>query len=370
MNASLRFSLPRVNGRGAGLGNELIPWARSFLAAQVVGAHALPPAFSFNTRKYWRHFGTPRYDWPLHKAMERLLPVVEFGEDEYVRYGGGNVVQALRNFAEAEKLLSRRAFVLVTEGMWGGYSHVAAARDFMFSTLYQSRFAARNLLRISQRLVLDKPVVGMHVRLGDFAEPLASVEHYRGHFSCSLPIAWYCNIARTIRAQLGDAVQFLVISDGTREQLQPLLDIVPAVTTSDLPDSDCSDLLALIKADLLVCSVSSYSSIAAFLSEASYLWFAPNLQIHDEGVYSIWGDEAGQQRVDSPTRRAIQFHLAGRDVSPGRGTPVGMQGDIPEFVLAELMQRFKRNNPLTDLVRYGVVPMVARHARQENPACI
>lgn len=364
-----RYSLSRVRGRGAGLGNELIPWARSFLAAQVIGARALPPAFGFNERKYWRHFSTPRYDWILHKSMERLLPVVEFREEDYLRHGGGDVVQVLRNFAKAEKLLSRRAFVLVTEGMWGGYGHVAAARDFMFSTLHQSRFAARNLLRISERLVPGKPVVAMHVRLGDFAAPHATVELYRGRFNCSLPLAWYCNIAHSIRAQLGNAVQFLVISDGTREQLRPLLDTVPAVTTSDLPDSDCSDLLALAKADLLVCSVSSYSSIAAFLSEAPYLWFEPNLQVHPEGVYSIWGHEAAQLRADSPTRRAIQFCQDKRDDSPSRGTPVGMQGNVPEFVLAELMQRFERNNPLTDLVRYGVVSMVTRHARQEKVAC-
>lgn len=370
MSVSLRFSLPRVNGRGAGLGNELIPWARSFLAAQVIGAQALPPAFGFNARRYWRHFGTPRYDWTLHKAMEYLLPVVEFGEDEYLHHGGGDVVEALRSFAETEKLFSRRAFVLVTEGMWGGYGHVAAARDFILSTLYQSRFAARNLLHISRRLVPGKPVIGMHVRLGDFSDPPASVELYRGRFNCSLPIAWYCNIARSIRAQLGDAVQFLVVSDGTREQLQPLLDVVPAVTTSDLPDSDCSDLLALVKTDLLVCSVSSYSSIAAFLSDAPYLWFEPNLQVHDEGVYSIWGHELGQQSVDSPTRRAIQFRQAPHGNLPGRGTPVGMQGNVPDFVLDEVMRRCARNNPLTDLVRYGVVPAVAGNSRQGKVACM
>ena len=302
--------------------------------------------------------------------MERLLPVVEFKEADYLRHGGGDVVQALRKFADAADLHRRRAFVLVTEGMWGGYGHIAAARDFIFSTLYQSRFAARNLIRIAERLHPDKPVIGMHVRLGDFLPSSAEPDMYKGRFNCSLPMEWYCNIAHSIYSRLGESVQFLIVSDGTREQLQPLLDTVPAVTTSDLPDSDCSDLLALAKADLLVCSVSSYSSIAAFLSESPYLWFEPNLQKHDEGFYSIWGHEEGQRRMDSPTRLAIQFQLAAENDWPGRGTPVSMQGDVPETVLVEVMKRKQQSNPLIDLVKYGVVPVGQGHAGIESALCI
>ena len=32
----LKLCLPWVHGRGAGLGNELVPWCRAFLAAQVL----------------------------------------------------------------------------------------------------------------------------------------------------------------------------------------------------------------------------------------------------------------------------------------------------------------------------------------------
>lgn len=94
------------------------------------------------------------------------------------------------------------------------------------------------------------------------------------------------------------------------------------------------------------------------------------LQVYDEGVYSIWRHEVGQQRADSPTRRAIQFRQAQRGDSPGRGTPVGMQGGVPASVLGGVMRRCERNNPLTDLVRYGVVPAVAVTQRQGKVACM
>jgi len=352
---TLRYSMPRVQGRGAGLGNELIPWARSFLAAQVVGAQALPPAFGLNTRRYWRHFGTPRYDWLLRKVMERTLPVVEFREADYLHYGGGDFVDAFRKFADEKCLHSRSSYLLVTEGMWGGYRHIAAARDFIWSTLYQSRFAPGNLLKIASRLDHHKLVVAMHVRLGDFGAALPEIAEYQGKFNLALPLSWYRNIALSIKNTLGDDVQFLVISDGTPEQLKPLLDGLDAVTTGDIPDSDCSDLLALAKADLLVCSVSSFSSMAAFLSQKPYLWFEPNLQRHGEGFYSIWGHEPAQQVTGGATRKALDNMAFQVGAVLSRGTPVGMSGEVPFDFLDSLVAGKRKQHGDSDLVQYGVV---------------
>lgn len=353
----LRISMPRVGARGVGLGNELTSWARAFLGAQVVDAHAMKPAFGLNKRRYWRHFGTPRYDWFLHQALEHLLPVVEFKEVDYLRHGGGNFVDAFRNFADTERLHDRSCYLLVTEGMWGGYRHIADARDFVFSTLYQSRFAVRNLLCIKQRLHQNKLVVAMHVRLGDFGAAPHDFSDYRGRFNLALPLFWYINIAKSITTILGDKVQFLVVSDGSSEQLKPLLDVIPAVTTTDIPDSDCSDLLALAKADLLVCSVSSYSAWAAFLSDAPYLWFEPNLQHHDAGYYSIWGHEPEQQKENSATQRALLNHISLGNSNTGRGLPIGLDGVVPEELLQSLIVRKEQLRIEADLVQYGVVPI-------------
>src|SRR5580658_8549146 len=142
----LRFCMPRVRRRGHGLGNELLPWARAFLAAQVLEASLLPPAFGMNRRGYWRDFYTAPDDWIRHRAIERLLPVVEFSEGDWLAHGGGDVVQALRSFATERKLFDRNFFTLVTDGLWGGFRHVEAARGFIYSKLYLSRYAAHNLI--------------------------------------------------------------------------------------------------------------------------------------------------------------------------------------------------------------------------------
>jgi hypothetical protein len=353
---ALKYCMPRVRGRGAGLGNELIPWARSFLAAQVLGATALPPAFGVNQRRYWRHFGTPRHDWLAHRALEAALPVFEFTDADHQRHGGGDVLKTFRAFAEEHALFDRSAYVVVTEGMWGGYGHVAAARDFVRSTLYQSRFAARNLVRIRQQLQPGLPVVGMHVRMGDFqaaTDPAA----YQGKFNVALPLQWYVDIARSIRPQLGRDVQFLIASDASAEQLRPLSQGLQCVVTSSIPDSDCSDILALADADLLVCSVSSFSAWAAFLSSAPYLWYRPNLQRHPEGFHSIWGHEALQQRPGGPTRQAIAAWQAGTALEP-RGWAVADDGDVPAQVVQRMLAHRRQLDPAADLVQYGVIPVM------------
>ena len=353
---TLRYCIPRVQGRGAGLGNELIPWARSFLAAQYLGATCLPPAFGLNTRQYWRHFGTPRLDWLHHRAMTKVLPMVTFTEADYLRHGGGDFINAFEPFADENKLHHRSVYALITDGMWGGYRHIAAARDFIFTTLYQSRFAARNLLTIQSRLDRDKITVGMHVRLGDFGSAPVNLADYQGKFNLALPLDWYRNIAMSIQEQLGDKVQFLIVSDGTAEQLSPLLNGLPAITTADISDSDCSDLLALANTDLLVCSVSSFSSTAAFLSQKPYLWFEPNLQKHPEGCYSIWGHEPSQKRQGSYTQVSIQT-APYEPSQPWRGEPVGMSGILNNEFLLSVVANKRRQDCLTDLIQYGVVPV-------------
>lgn len=365
---TFRYSMARVRGRGAGLGNELIPWARAFLAAQVTGATCLPPAFGMNTRRYWRHFGTPRSDWLRHRALEHLLPVFEFDEAAYDRHGGGDVVDALRRFAHTEKLATRAAYVLVTDGMWGGYRHICAARDFIRTTLYASRFAPANLIQLSSRIDPSRLTVGLHVRLGDFQAASRDLTAYRGKFNLSLPTDWYRNVARSIHATLGERVQFLVISDGSPAELATIFGEVPFITSSDIPDADCSDLLALANADLLVCSVSSFSTMAAFLSSAPYLWFEPNLQRHAEQGYSIWGHESAQQRASGETMQSLHASAQWQTVPNGstaRGVPVSFAGTVASALLERLYAHKQACRPERDLICYGVVPISQPLVRTE-----
>lgn len=352
----LRFCMPAPFGKhGAGLGNEFIPWARAWVAAQVLGARLINPAFGRNSRGYGKYFGTSRYDWVFNKAVGRLLPTIEFTEEDYLAQGGGEVGRAIARFAEARRLHERSAYVLVTGGMWGGFGHIQSARDFVRARLYQSPATARNLFRLRQKLDADKLLVTMHVRLGDFDNPVAA-DAYRGKFNVSLPLAWYERVADALSALFGDSMQLLVVTDGQEHQLGTLVSRYGAATTCGMTDSDCSDMLALAAGDLTVCSVSSYSMWAAFLSDAPYLWFEPNLQQID-GFYSIWGHEPTQQRAGAPTRTAMRNGAGTAAEARPKGFPVGMEGRIPEALVEQLRVRLAARQRTTDLLHYGVLRM-------------
>lgn len=353
---NLRFCLPRVAGRGAGLGNELIAWARAYVASTVLDAQLLPPAFGLNPRRYGRHFGTPRYDWVAQRALQACLPVVTFDERSFLDHGGESLASAIRSHGAQLGLDRRGRFLWTTEGMWGGYRHILEARDFVRRTLQGSRYAERNRATLRSRLDPAKILVGMHIRLGDFGAP-AAVGDYRGRANLSLPREWYLRIGARIRSHFGDQVQFLIVSDGTREQIEDYAAPLDAITTHGIDSSDVSDLLALAECQLLVCSISSYSAWAAFLSDAPYLWFEPNLIHHAPGLYSIWGHEPEQQKPTGATARAIQRYLQGGQPWPCRGVPVGLDGAVPATLLDSLAASPPTWAADGDLVTYGVVPV-------------
>ena len=363
--SSLQWCLPLVHGRGAGLGNELVPWARAHLMADVLGAHCLLPAFGLNARGYHRMFGTPRWDFAWHRLMATTLPRVHFGEDAFETYGGMDAATAFERFVDAQGLRERSPLLITTDGMWGGFQHVAKACEFVRGTLYRSRGAARNTAALASRLDPEKLTVAMHVRLGDFEasgtdpDPMT----YRGRFNCALPLEWFMNIGHQLRATLGDRLQFQVFSDGSAVQLAPLDALLDPIDTRCRAPSDASDLLAMSRADLLVCSVSSYSVWAALLSASPYLWFAPQLHLHYAGFGSIWGQDESQQRSGSPTLLALSEQGGNDGMSTrGRAFPMGLGEPIPEALLQVLQLRAAERKRSNDLVRCGVVRVDASQA--------
>lgn len=353
----LRYCLPEVRKRGYGLGNELIPWARAWLAAQLLDATPLPPAFGLNRRRYWRHFGTPLDDWMHGRALVRLLPCIEFTERDYLEHGGGDLPTALRAFGATHRLAERGTWVLKTSGMWGGYAHVAPARDFMRATLHGSRYAARNLLRLRERLDPRKLHVAMHVRLGDFAAAGGQVD-YRSTANVSLPIEWFTGLATALERELPGEVQFLVVSDGDPRALRPLTEHHPCVTTGDLAHTDCSDLLALADADLLACSASSYSGIAALLSESPYLWFEGNLHRHPQGCWSLGAFEGAPPWQRERVAEAAREFAAAPGAWPARGHALATGAPLPRAALEAALARRARRQWQHDLVGFGVSPVV------------
>src|ERR1700693_710344 len=123
-----------LSWRGAGLGNEIIPWAKGFIGSQVLDAHLVGPCWGLNQRRYWRNFETSRLDF-VGEALLRLLPIKHFTEADYYSTGIVDYGKAIQAWADREGLLNRRHFIVSVGGMWGGYLAIRSARSFLLAQL-------------------------------------------------------------------------------------------------------------------------------------------------------------------------------------------------------------------------------------------
>jgi hypothetical protein len=355
----MRLCIPETFGRrGAGLGNELYPWAKAFLASQVLNAEPVHPAWGLNQRHYHRDFGTSRLDWVMQGMARLALPVVRFDEAAYRATGKDDYQDAVTVFAAAKGLDRRRHFVFSAEGMWGGFLAIRKARVFVLAELLKARGAVQNVHAIMRQAQSGKILIAVHIRRGDFQDLNGKMD-YRGRFNAALPLEWYSATCRSIKRTLGDQVQFLLLTDARPDEVRSFIDEFRPLTTFHLQQTSCSDLLLMSFADSIVCSVSSYSMWGAFLSNAPYIWFAPNLQNHD-GYGSLWGHEDAQLGPSGATALNLaRVRKSGKAFSEmsgaGRGIPVDFSGAVPASFCDRLLAGMRERAPEKDLILYGAV---------------
>jgi hypothetical protein len=344
----------------------MIPWAKGFIASQVLNAHLVGPSWGLNRRRYWRNFKTSRLDF-VGEELLRLLPHEAFAEEDYYDTGVADYGEALRVWALRKNLTRKRHFVVTVGGMDGGYLAIESAHAFLWSRLLNSRNALSNIFKVRFNVSQQKLLIAVHMRLGDDFADAEVGRDIRSRFNVRVPISWYRGLCEALRREFSGQIQFLFFTDReTPEYLRIVSEYNPdQIRNRQL--SECSDLILMATADLRICSVSSYSLAACFLSRGPYVWYEPQLCI-DHGVYSLWGHEPRQQRAGSPTRlsaskvesisKASDFQLL--------GYPVGLDSLLPDSLVNHLHIALAKKDPRMDLIQYGCVPLGAAVPASES----
>jgi hypothetical protein len=349
------FSIPETHGaRGGGLGNEVIPWAKAFIASQELGLRLLHPAWGLNKRQYRRDFGTSRTDWISRTALKTALPTVRITDTMVRQTGEADYALALRVLGPELNLPRNSPVVALHQGMSGGYYGIQRARDFLHHELSRPRHVSQDLYAISKNLDPERLTIAFHVRAQDFR--VGSEAPAPGQFNMALPSDWYEAVLSNFVENFGDTAQYVILSDARESPLLDVLEEYKGVVT--LPDRDrplLSDLFCMVNADTLVCSVSSFSMLAAFLSDKPYIWFAAHLNDHG-GWRSLWGHEEWQQPPDGLTARNLAVSGESPDPIVGRGIPVGMDGRLTDSLLELLQQKAFLKRRRHDLLYYGIAP--------------
>lgn len=328
--------------RSSGLGNELFLMAKAFIAARELNLTMLPTAWALNVRGYRRFFGSTPLDFLRPYALRALLPTYRFSEAAFVATGERDYGKAVVAYAHRHRLWNKRAFLLLTDGLWGEFYAIRSAAPYVLRTLYATHHTLENLYHY-EKLTADRPlVVAVNIRLGDFAVPTADTD-FRGLWNTRIPLEWYIRVCRSLREALGDKVTFYLVTDGPETELRVFLGEFSPITHFDRTNADISNLLVMAQADALVCSISSYSEWAAFLSKAPYVWYRPHLRRVGE-YETIWGSLGEDPELLTPD-----------DGRHPRGIAVGDDGRLPAWLPAYLRQRRSMNAIASDLVKGGGV---------------
>jgi len=348
----------RLSLRGEGLGNEMIPWAKGFIASQVLNAHLVGPSWGLNRRKYYRNFQTGRLDFVLEDVLKHL-PHHEFTYEDYLSTGGVDFGKAIAKWAAIEGILKRRTFVVTVGGMWGGYPSIRSARPFLWAKLLNSRDAMRNVYEIASKLDRGKLFVAVHMRFGSEFAVVGDGDSPRGKINVQIPGEWYLSLCESLRNEMGDRVQFHFFTDRGGPAFDEAVRRYNPGQIEQAGLTECSDLLLMSMADLRICSISSYSLMAAFLSDGLYIWYEPQLTYTD-GMYTLWGMENAQRMKGSPTSQSVDLM---KTIEPGSPWETAFKGyamrtgsALPRGLAHQLHRKLLTNDRSASLLEYGCLP--------------
>jgi hypothetical protein len=291
-----------VRVSGLGLGNLLIPWARSLVAARRHGLRAI---------------------WPTWCQL-RIGPVLR-GEQDKKHYCGlfRATPSYVRGFAKLRllTLAPRRsesvlaspgdgpepATVIVFEGMAGRFAPILGEHQLVRQELLAITRPEHGAAAAWQ----PGPSVSVHVRLGDFATPGDTAPLEEGTVNLRIPIEWYRDRAEEIRAAMRTQCPVYVFSDGTDAELGPLLDLPGARRAAF--GSSVADLWALSRSYVLVASGSTFSMWASYLGRMPVVWHRGQFR---QRLY----DEAGGIEVECEPGGSLPDGARERLARPGPRT--------------------------------------------------
>lgn len=336
--------------RGAGLGNEVIAWCKAYIGARELGLKLLKPAWAMSRYRLFDSFGWSRASLIRSEVLARGLPRIHISEERYRQTGMTDYGDAVKQIFSEIESVPGRPFTVTHEGMWGGYASIKSARNFLRQQFLSSPGVT---LALDRAFSVDRaiPTIGIHVRRGDFSHAPPGP----GEFNRAVPQEWYLRLIDEIDEICQRRVRFLLCSDAKDKELRAFLrNPRVSVVRGYGSGAALQELVVLSETDALMCSVSSFSMLAAFLSQKPYFWFRSQLSRVD-GQLTLWGSEAAQKMPMSATRQSIAAW------SPGvsRGIP-WEEGHLPDWLAGYLSSRAGLREGARDLIQYGVVPETSR----------
>lgn len=244
-SGSRDFGFVRLGG--SGLANHLFIWGKAMVLARQTGGRVVFPAWmQIKLGPLLRREPDPRLYAGLFRAA---------GDD--VR-GLGKLLALIRRprarIDHVREMQDRGdgLYVITSNGLATYFDELLDDRDLIRDALLRRtrRFGPRP----------DGAFIGLHVRLGDFAAAGAP-----GAVNTRLPLDWFIDRLRVLRAALDETLPAVICSDGSAEELAALL-AEPGVSLRQGGDA-MDDIWALSDAVAIIASGSTFSYWAGYLGD-------------------------------------------------------------------------------------------------------
>lgn len=271
---------------GAGLGNLLFVFARAIVLAEETNSQIIWPTWpSIKIGPWIRKEKDKRFYGDLFKNDGSYI-----GGLKKLRYL--LLKKKIVISVPEEKLLNRVPdnCVLVYSAFRMHFDELIPYRDTIRNKLL-SISKSDNLKSLEHDFSKE---VNVHVRLGDFAAAERDKLN-KQTVNTRLPIDWYVQVIKDIKEFSGEEICFNIFSDGTDEELSPILSI--AGTRRMFFGNAWADIIGLSQSRLMIASASSFSLWARYLGNSSCITFSnqlyENVCTDSEGFEFCYGfDEA------------------------------------------------------------------------------
>lgn len=253
---------------GDGLGNLLFPWARAVCISKAHGIPLIAPTWpQFKLGPILRNEPDKRFYVDLFNPADNYITGVEKLSS----------LMLLPKVKEKDFLASssdlESSFVVSCCGMEGLFLPILKCYDAV-----KRELLAITKPRHTENHEISRHAISVHVRLGDFAEPvIGSNESIRpGAVNTQLPISWYKAMIMRLRDYLGHDYPVIIWSDDDGDRLVELTAMNN--TKREFLGSSIADLIGMSSARVLIASGSTFSMWASYLGRMPVIWYPGQLR--------------------------------------------------------------------------------------------
>lgn len=244
-----------------GLGNMLLVWARALVFAHLNNLPLLVSGWSqARVGPFLRRERSKRL---YLNYFKNLNTISLFEKLIFIRTYNWVIEPDIAPLSSEQHKASRSLYVFRETPHWSDYFYgIKDHRDFIREGLYHM-LSQKHYEKLSN---LRRPVIGVHVRRGDFRE-LRPGEDISQSGLTRTPLNYFKNLIDSIRVLHSVELPVTIFSDGSDDELNELLNMPNAYRSGE--NSDIVDLLLLSKSRIVITSrASTFSYWGAFLSDA------------------------------------------------------------------------------------------------------